>query len=65
MVFSARCRELNCTSHTHGQTVPIQHCSASAVGDMDGGELLSAMENMDPTLSELGDEFTLGDIDGN
>uniref|UniRef100_A0A8B9HCJ6 Sterol regulatory element-binding protein 2 n=1 Tax=Astyanax mexicanus TaxID=7994 RepID=A0A8B9HCJ6_ASTMX len=30
---------------------------------MDGGEYLSAMENMDPTLSELGDEFTLGDID--
>lgn len=22
------------------------------------------MENMDPTLAELGDEFTLGDIDG-
>lgn len=22
------------------------------------------MDNMDPTLSELGDEFTLGDIDG-
>ncbi|KAI4887122.1 hypothetical protein NFI96_018932 [Prochilodus magdalenae] len=30
---------------------------------MDGQEYLSAMENMDPTLSELGDEFTLGDID--
>ncbi|XP_048847960.1 sterol regulatory element-binding protein 2 isoform X2 [Brienomyrus brachyistius] len=30
---------------------------------MDGGEYISAMENMDPTLSELGDEFTLGDID--
>ncbi|XP_026201423.1 sterol regulatory element-binding protein 2 isoform X1 [Anabas testudineus] len=27
---------------------------------MDGGEY---MENMDPTLAELGDEFTLGDID--
>lgn len=22
------------------------------------------MDSMDPTLSELGDEFTLGDIDG-
>uniref|UniRef100_A0A8C9U8W4 Sterol regulatory element-binding protein 2 n=1 Tax=Scleropages formosus TaxID=113540 RepID=A0A8C9U8W4_SCLFO len=30
---------------------------------MDGGEYLSTMDNMDPTLSELGDEFTLGDID--
>ncbi|XP_030649907.1 sterol regulatory element-binding protein 2 [Chanos chanos] len=30
---------------------------------MDGGEYISTMENMDPTLSELGDEFTLGDID--
>ncbi|KAL7829926.1 hypothetical protein AOLI_G00308110 [Acnodon oligacanthus] len=30
---------------------------------MDGGEYLSAMDTMDPTLSELGDEFTLGDID--
>lgn len=29
---------------------------------MDGGGFL--MDNMDPTLSELGDEFTLGDIDG-
>lgn len=28
------------------------------------GEYISTMENMDPTLSELGDEFTLGDIDG-
>lgn len=28
---------------------------------MDGGEY---METMDPTLAELGDEFTLGDIDG-
>lgn len=31
---------------------------------MDGGEYISSMENMDPTLAELGDEFTLGDIDG-
>ncbi|KAG7460037.1 hypothetical protein MATL_G00216940 [Megalops atlanticus] len=30
---------------------------------MEGGEYISTMENMDPTLSELGDEFTLGDID--
>ena len=30
---------------------------------MDGGEY-SSVENMDPTLAELGDEFTLGDIDG-
>ncbi|KAL4658033.1 sterol regulatory element-binding protein 2 isoform X1 [Arapaima gigas] len=30
---------------------------------MDGGEYLSTMDSMDPTLSELGDEFTLGDID--
>ncbi|XP_035254777.1 sterol regulatory element-binding protein 2 isoform X1 [Anguilla anguilla] len=30
---------------------------------MEGGEYISSMENMDPTLSELGDEFTLGDID--
>lgn len=30
---------------------------------MDGGEYISSMENMDPTLAELGDEFTLGDID--
>ncbi|XP_076866440.1 LOW QUALITY PROTEIN: sterol regulatory element-binding protein 2 [Brachyhypopomus gauderio] len=32
---------------------------------MDGGEYLSTMENitLDPALSELGDEFTLGDID--
>lgn len=28
---------------------------------MDGGGYI---ENMDPTLAELGDEFTLGDIDG-
>uniref|UniRef100_A0A4W5PQH0 Sterol regulatory element-binding protein 2 n=1 Tax=Hucho hucho TaxID=62062 RepID=A0A4W5PQH0_9TELE len=27
------------------------------------GEYISTMGNMDPTLSELGDEFTLGDID--
>ncbi len=31
---------------------------------MDSGEYISTIENMDPTLSELGDEFTLGDIDG-
>lgn len=31
---------------------------------MDGGEYISTMENMDTTLAELGDEFTLGDIDG-
>ena len=31
---------------------------------MDGGEYLMSAENMDPTLSELGQEFTLGDIDG-
>ncbi|XP_053708881.1 sterol regulatory element-binding protein 2 isoform X1 [Synchiropus splendidus] len=30
---------------------------------MDGGEYVSTMENMDPSLAELGDEFTLGDID--
>lgn len=30
---------------------------------MDGGEYLPAMESLDPSLSELGDEFTLGDID--
>ncbi|XP_071396024.1 sterol regulatory element-binding protein 2 isoform X1 [Centroberyx affinis] len=30
---------------------------------MDTGEYISTMENMDPTLAELGDEFTLGDID--
>ncbi|XP_020782816.2 sterol regulatory element-binding protein 2 [Boleophthalmus pectinirostris] len=30
---------------------------------MEGGEFISPMENMDPTLAELGDEFTLGDID--
>ncbi|KAG7491464.1 hypothetical protein MATL_G00004690 [Megalops atlanticus] len=29
---------------------------------MDGGEYLTSMD-MDPTLSELGEEFTLGDID--
>lgn len=31
---------------------------------MDSGEYISTMENMDTTLAELGDEFTLGDIDG-
>ncbi|XP_047428528.1 sterol regulatory element-binding protein 2 isoform X2 [Mugil cephalus] len=30
---------------------------------MDTGEYTSTMESMDSTLSELGDEFTLGDID--
>uniref|UniRef100_A0A3Q0QRE7 Sterol regulatory element-binding protein 2 n=1 Tax=Amphilophus citrinellus TaxID=61819 RepID=A0A3Q0QRE7_AMPCI len=30
---------------------------------MNSGEYISTMENMDPTLAELGDEFTLGDID--
>uniref|UniRef100_A0A667X2H9 Sterol regulatory element-binding protein 2 n=1 Tax=Myripristis murdjan TaxID=586833 RepID=A0A667X2H9_9TELE len=30
---------------------------------MDSGEYISTMENMDTTLAELGDEFTLGDID--
>lgn len=30
---------------------------------MESGEYISTMENMDPTLAELGDEFTLGDID--
>ncbi|XP_010752327.3 sterol regulatory element-binding protein 2 [Larimichthys crocea] len=30
---------------------------------MDGGEYISTMESMDTTLAELGDEFTLGDID--
>uniref|UniRef100_A0A8C5B1C7 Sterol regulatory element-binding protein 2 n=1 Tax=Gadus morhua TaxID=8049 RepID=A0A8C5B1C7_GADMO len=30
---------------------------------MDGGEFISTMENMDSSLAELGDEFTLGDID--
>lgn len=30
---------------------------------MDHGEFVSPMENMDTTLAELGDEFTLGDID--
>ncbi|KAJ8283809.1 hypothetical protein COCON_G00026590 [Conger conger] len=30
---------------------------------MDGCEYLMSAENMDPTLSELGQEFTLGDID--
>ncbi|XP_056143330.1 sterol regulatory element-binding protein 2 [Lampris incognitus] len=30
---------------------------------MDSGEYISTIENMDPTLAELGDEFTLGDID--
>lgn len=31
---------------------------------MDSGEYISTMDNMDTTLAELGDEFTLGDIDG-
>ncbi|XP_074511603.1 sterol regulatory element-binding protein 2 [Sebastes fasciatus] len=30
---------------------------------MDTGEYISTMDSMDPTLAELGDEFTLGDID--
>ncbi|XP_060883188.1 sterol regulatory element-binding protein 2 isoform X2 [Labrus mixtus] len=30
---------------------------------MDSGEFIPTMENMDTTLAELGDEFTLGDID--
>ncbi|XP_077413736.1 sterol regulatory element-binding protein 2 [Vanacampus margaritifer] len=30
---------------------------------MDCGEYMSPMENVDPTLAELGDELTLGDID--
>ncbi|KAM9393435.1 LOW QUALITY PROTEIN: sterol regulatory element-binding protein 2 [Pholidichthys leucotaenia] len=30
---------------------------------MDGGEYIPTIENMDPSLAELGDEFTLGDID--
>ncbi|KAJ3600476.1 hypothetical protein NHX12_031457 [Muraenolepis orangiensis] len=30
---------------------------------MDGREFISTMENMDSSLAELGDEFTLGDID--
>uniref|UniRef100_A0A096M7F8 Sterol regulatory element-binding protein 2 n=1 Tax=Poecilia formosa TaxID=48698 RepID=A0A096M7F8_POEFO len=30
---------------------------------MDPGEFISPMETMDSTLAELGDEFTLGDID--
>lgn len=30
---------------------------------MDGGEFIPAMESMDTALAELGDEFTLGDID--
>ncbi|KAG7262394.1 hypothetical protein CRUP_018318 [Coryphaenoides rupestris] len=30
---------------------------------MDGGEFVSTMESMDSSLAELGDEFTLGDID--
>ncbi|XP_011476821.1 sterol regulatory element-binding protein 2 isoform X2 [Oryzias latipes] len=30
---------------------------------MDTGEFISTVENMDPSLTELGDEFTLGDID--
>lgn len=31
---------------------------------MDSGEYVSTVDSMDPTLAELGDEFTLGDIDG-
>lgn len=31
---------------------------------MDSGEYISTIDNMDTTLAELGDEFTLGDIDG-
>lgn len=31
---------------------------------MDSREFISTVENMDTTLAELGDEFTLGDIDG-
>lgn len=31
---------------------------------MDSGQHIPSLENMDPTLSELGNEFTLGDIDG-
>lgn len=32
---------------------------------MDNGEYhISTVDNMDTTLAELGDEFTLGDIDG-
>lgn len=31
---------------------------------MNNGEYISTMDNMDTTLAELGDEFTLGDIDG-
>ncbi|XP_046894230.1 sterol regulatory element-binding protein 2 [Hypomesus transpacificus] len=30
---------------------------------MDSGQHIPSLENMDPTLSELGNEFTLGDID--
>ncbi|XP_069005592.1 sterol regulatory element-binding protein 2 isoform X2 [Embiotoca jacksoni] len=30
---------------------------------MDTGDYISTMDTMDPTLAELGDEFTLGDID--
>ncbi|CAJ1075803.1 sterol regulatory element-binding protein 2 isoform X2 [Xyrichtys novacula] len=30
---------------------------------MDSGEFIPSMDNMDTTLAELGDEFTLGDID--
>ncbi|XP_041673313.1 sterol regulatory element-binding protein 2 isoform X2 [Cheilinus undulatus] len=30
---------------------------------MDSGEYIPTMDNMDTTLAELGDEFTLGDID--
>lgn len=31
---------------------------------MDTGEYITPMDNMDTTLAELGDEFTLGDFDG-
>lgn len=31
---------------------------------MDNGEYISTVDNMDTTLAELGDEFTLRDIDG-
>lgn len=34
-----------------------------AADGMDRGEFIPTMDNMDTTLSELGDEFTLGDID--
>lgn len=31
---------------------------------MDTGEYIPPVDNMDSTLAELGDEFTLGDFDG-